>query len=146
MPNHLVLDISSKTVRPGESVAGEFLWDLESKPKSVNLSLGWWTSGRGDRDEAVIASETWDDPSTIGKETFSFSLPPSVIPSFSGKLISVQWGLQLSVKGIRLEDVIEELVVSPLMREIDISKQSYESKGKSFSFGKSRRFPLSNRS
>lgn len=145
MPNHLILDLPEKTIRPGDTLHGEILWDLESPPKSLYLSFGWWTSGRGDRDEFVVADREWEDPRKIGKEAFSFPVPPIVVPSFSGRLISVEWGLQLSANGSPLDDVIEPLIISPTLQEIDISADTYQSKAKSVSIRKGRRFSISNR-
>lgn len=145
MPNHLILEVADKTIRPGGPVQGEILWDLESGPRSLYLSLGWWTSGRGDRDEFIVADREWTNPGPIGKESFSFTVPDTVVPSFSGRLISVEWGLQLSVAGIRMEDVLEPLIISPTREEIDISSETYQSKGKSVSIRKGRNLSLPNR-
>ena len=146
MPNHLILDVSEKSLRPGDTVKGEFLWEFDRSPTALYLSLGWWTSGRGDRDEFVIESKEFSNPGAIGKESFSFNIPAKAVPSFSGSLISVEWGLQLSAKGVRIDDLIETLTVSPTREEIDISGERYESKGESLSNRKSRRVSVSNRS
>lgn len=146
MAEQLFLEIPRKTFRPGETVAGEFLWDCSEAPRSLRLRLGWWTEGRGDRDEQVVAEETWEQPGPIGKEAFSFSLPRECVPSFSGRLVSVVWGLQLSAAGTKAEDWVEILTVSPSSREIDISGKTYESKGQSVSFGKGRGVSIPRRS
>lgn len=145
MPNHLLLEPSGKSVLPGETLGGEFLWDLDKEPESLVLRLGWWTEGRGDRDEKIVREQTWDAPARIGKERFSLEVPEAVVPSFSGRLVSVVWALQLSARGIRIDDAVETLTVSPMGREIDLSGNSFESKGKSFSFGKRRGVPLPRR-
>ncbi|MFP4351900.1 MAG: hypothetical protein ACLFRP_00390 [Puniceicoccaceae bacterium] len=138
MANHLIIDLKQRAIRPGTAFEGDILWDLETAPRALRLRLGWWTSGRGDRDEHVVAEREWASPAAIGKESFSLAVPEAVVPSFSGRLISVEWGLQLSARGIRLDDEIESVIVSPLLREIDISAETYESQGKSVPFGKGR--------
>tara|TARA_R100000027_G_scaffold67028_3_gene64319 strand:- start:38667 stop:39107 length:441 start_codon:yes stop_codon:yes gene_type:complete len=145
MANHLILEVFEKNLQPGGILRGEILWDLEKNPDSLYLSFGWWTSGRGDRDEYIVGDKELSRPTAIGKEAFSFQIPHKVVPSFSGKLISVEWGLQLSVIGVRVDDLIEPITVSPTMEEIDISQHTYESKGKSVSFRKGRRLSLPNR-
>ncbi len=145
MADQLLIDIPRRNFHPGETVEGGILWDCGNGPDELILRLGWWTEGRGDRDERIVAERTWDRPGPVGKEKFSFEIPEECVPSFSGRLVSVVWGLQLSGKGIRTEDVVENLTVSPTGSEIDISGNTYESKGKSFSFGKGRGLPLSNR-
>ena len=138
MANHMILDPGQKNVQPGTVLEGEILWDLETAPRTLRLRLGWWTSGKGDRDEHVVAEQEWPSPAAIGKESFALSIPVAAVPSFSGRLVSVEWGLQLSARGIRLDDVVESVIVSPLLREIDISAETYKSQGKSISFGKGR--------
>ncbi len=145
MPNHLIIDLPEKNIRPGKTFHGNILWDLESAPRSIHLGFGWWTSGRGDRDEVPLDHCEWTTPSSIGKEPFSFTVPELVVPSFSGRLISVEWGIQLSAQGVRVDDIVEILTISPLRREINISGETYQSKGESFPFRKGRSLSLPNR-
>lgn len=130
MPDQIIIDCPFKLVAPGGHIQGEVLWDLEEDPEEVTLSLGWWTSGKGTRDEEIVDSLQWGDL-RIGKERFSFHMPAGPY-SFSGKLISVEWGLECSLKTGEARTV-HHLVLSPLDHEIDISGNSYESQTKSLS-------------
>lgn len=80
-----------------------------------------------------------------GTKTICFVNPEECIPSFSGRLISVVWGLQLSCDGVKVDDAVENLTISPIGREIDISANTYESQEQPFSLGKGRGVSLSKR-
>lgn len=129
MPNQIIIDCPQQVLAPGELVRGEVLWDLEVEPESVVLSLGWWTSGKGTRDEDIVDSVTWR-AGRIGKESFSLQIPDGPY-SFSGRLVSLEWALECTVKHGNAEALCS-LVVSPHGAEIDISANTYESQIKSF--------------
>lgn len=145
MPNHLILDLPAKSFLPGDTLSGEIIWEFVTPPDSLYVSLGWWTSGRGERDERVVAEQEWKSPGTIGKESFVLQIPESIIPSFSGRLVSLEWGIQVSAKGVKIDDVVEIVTISPTKKEIDISAETYKSKGKSVSIRNARMLSLSNR-
>ena len=130
MSDQILIDCPFQVVPPNSEIHGEILWDLQEDPESVTLNLGWWTSGKGTRDEEIIDSIDLGGE-RIGKRRFSFKMPASPY-SFSGKLVSVEWGLECSVKKGDAR-AIHNLVLSPLEDEIDISGKSYESQTKSIS-------------
>lgn len=127
-----IIDGVLDAYRPGDRIQGEVLWDLAEDYDEIVLSLGWWTSGTGTVDESVFDSLSWQKPGRIGKEPFSFTLPPGPF-SFSGKLISLQWGLEFRSKKSS-ERGLQTFTLSPDGEEIDFSDRTYESKTKSFSF------------
>ncbi len=127
-----IIDGVEQSYRPGETIRGEVLWDLAEDYNEIVLSLGWWTSGTGTVDESVVDSLSWKNPARIGKEPFSFNLPPGPF-SFSGKLISLQWGLEFRSEKSR-DRGLHTFTLSPTGQELDFSERTYESKTKSFSF------------
>lgn len=126
---NFVIDCPDSACLPGQTISGQVLWELTSGSTEVILAFGWWTSGVGTVEEAVVENRTWKDPPRIGRESFSFTLPPGPY-SFSGKLISLQWGLELSARGHR-HKTLHRLYLSPTGQELDFSKASYESMVKS---------------
>jgi hypothetical protein len=81
---------------PGETVEGEASWQVDH-PKSVEVRLFWYTGGRGIRDVQILDSKSISNPSPAGRTQFSFQLPDQPY-SFSGKLISLIWAVELVVQ------------------------------------------------
>ncbi|MFH1730529.1 MAG: hypothetical protein ABIF82_02620 [Planctomycetota bacterium] len=80
--------------RPGEEVAGRALWILDEPPKAVEVRLFWYTEGKGTQDVELIDSVRFDAPLPRDQKDFRFTLPAEPY-SFSGKLISLIWALEL---------------------------------------------------
>ena len=126
-----VLDEIRDRYYPGDTLEGEVLWDLAEDPEEVILSLGWWTSGSGTKDESVFDFKTWESPARIGKERFAFTLPPGPFFLFLF-LISLEWGLELSAK-TSSGKTLQTFILSPTGQELDFSERNYESQIKSLS-------------
>ncbi len=107
---------SKDAFAPGEQVEGRIEWGLDANPKALTLSLLWYTSGKGTRDARVLHTHKIDNPGALGSDKFSFTLPAGPY-SFSGKLISLIWALELTCTPGN-ETVRKEIVVSPTGREI----------------------------
>jgi hypothetical protein len=101
---------------PGEQVEGRIEWGLDANPRALELSLLWYTSGKGTRDACVLHAQKVDHPGALGSDKFSFTLPAGPY-SFSGKLISLIWALELTCTPGE-ETVRKEIVVSPTGHEI----------------------------
>ncbi len=99
---------------------GEWITGLVSmgQDQEAELQLLWSTVGKGNKDRVVVQRQ----PVTGGTTTFQFQIPANASPSFSGKLISLIWALQLIVKRGGLRWRAEELdrvrlIVSPTGEE-----------------------------
>ncbi|MCG8584063.1 MAG: hypothetical protein MI757_05065 [Pirellulales bacterium] len=79
---------------PGESVEVNVEWLFEQQPESVELRLVWYTRGKGDTDISVVERVPFEFPSTSEKRTVELQLPMAPY-SFSGKLISLCWSIEL---------------------------------------------------
>lgn len=97
MEQSLYIDLPKYAYLPGEIIRGSILWALDKSPETVRLSFGWWTEGRGSEDSYVVNELEWNTHDTAGNETFEFTVPEAPY-SFSGHLITLKWGLELSVK------------------------------------------------
>jgi hypothetical protein len=82
--------------RPGEAISGRILWLLDEpeKAESADVRLFWYTEGKGSRDVEVVDTAAFDVAGRHGEVEFAFTAPPSPY-SFSGKLISLRWALEL---------------------------------------------------
>jgi hypothetical protein len=108
---------------PRESVRGTIQWNLDVNPRHLELSLFWYTAGKGTRDVGVIGTLRFDGPGAYGSKDFSFALPDGPY-SFSGKLISLVWALELTCSP-GSETIRREITLSPTGEEIvlgDISQ------------------------
>jgi hypothetical protein len=112
---------SKSVYPPGGMVRGGVRWNLQSNPESLELSLLWYTSGKGTQDAGVVETLKWETPGASGSKDFSFVLPSGPY-SFSGTLISLIWALELTVfPGSQTRRV--ELIVSPTGDEILLKKK-----------------------
>ena len=69
---------------------------LNDPPAYLELSLFWHTKGKGTKDVGIIDTIRIDNPGTLGGRHFKFLLPHGPY-SFSGKLISIIWALELTL-------------------------------------------------
>ncbi|MCZ7635152.1 MAG: hypothetical protein M5U12_03280 [Verrucomicrobia bacterium] len=97
--------------RPGATIIGAAGWSLPTPPRSAEVRLFWYTSGKGTRDVTVVASVPFAQPTSQEVQPFTLTLPTAPW-STDGRLVSVSWALELVVQpGER--SVRRELVVSP---------------------------------
>jgi hypothetical protein len=112
----IVLDSDKTTFAPRETIRGTVRWSLDPGTRRLELSLFWYTAGKGTRDVGVIETRQFDEPGTVGWKDFSFTLPDGPY-SFSGKLISLIWALELTCSP-GSETIRREITLSPTGHEI----------------------------
>jgi hypothetical protein len=112
----MVLDSDKTTFAPRETIRGTVRWSLDPGIRRLELSLFWYTAGKGTRDVGVIETRPFDEPGAVGGKDFSFTLPDGPY-SFSGKLISLIWALELTCSP-GSDTVRREITVSPTGQEI----------------------------
>jgi hypothetical protein len=103
---------------PGERVEGQASWELPEAPRELEVRLFWATSGRGDEDQEVIATEPVPAPAASGWVRFGFELPPGPY-SFSGQLVSLAWAVELVAPREEMA-ASAPIVVGPEGREVRI--------------------------
>jgi hypothetical protein len=112
----LFIDNDRKAFLPGELLELSVLWALPAKPDSLEVRLFWYTRGKGTEDVAVVATETIAATAAAGEGKVRFTLPAAPY-SFSGKLISLLWAVELVAEpGARSARC--EFTVSPTGKEI----------------------------
>lgn len=112
----ITLNEDKAAFAPRETIRGTVRWNLDVGVRHLDLSLFWYTAGKGTRDVGVIETMQFDEPGAVGWRDFSFTLPEGPY-SFSGKLISLIWALELTCSP-GSESVRREIVVSPTGHEI----------------------------
>ena len=101
---------------PGEVLRGRISWRLDDSPRRMSLRLFWHTSGRGTTDVRVVDEIVLSNAAAAGSERFALQLPSGPY-SFSGRLISLIWSLELLVDpGGHVER--RDLVVSSTGKEV----------------------------
>ena len=95
----LRIDLSGgeRGYKSGEVISGRVTWQVDEAPESAEVRLFWYTSGKGTQDVETVGSVILQTPQMNDDRTFSFTLPRQPY-SFSGKLISLVWALELIVE------------------------------------------------
>ena len=104
--------------KPGETVRGLAGWRLDTATTSIDLRLFWYTEGKGTQDVTIVHSTTLEHPQQTQSYPFQFELPPSPY-SFSGKLISLIWAVELVVRPSK-ESTRQTFTMSPTAEEIEL--------------------------
>ena len=95
-------------------------WSLPSTPRSLEARLFWFTRGKGTEDVDVVATEPVPAPGAHGERRVRFTLPDAPY-SFSGRLISLIWAVELVADSTAAR---WEFVLAPEGREIVLPQLS----------------------
>lgn len=107
---------------PGATLSGVARWRLPSPAAVLELRLFWYTRGKGTQDVAIVQTIPLPASRVQGEHSFQIELPEGPY-SFSGRLISLIWALELVAEpGNRAARV--EFVLSPTGEEILIGPQA----------------------
>jgi hypothetical protein len=102
--------------RPGEMIEGAVGWNLSEQLQSIEVRLAWQTRGKGTEDHQVVHQMQFDDPPLQGARPFQFVAPFEPF-SFSGKLISVMWYLEVKVRPDRVS-ARTDIIIAPAGKEL----------------------------
>ncbi|MDP6524289.1 MAG: hypothetical protein QGH15_08700 [Kiritimatiellia bacterium] len=103
---------------PGEEIRGTATWELEKEPRSVVVNLLWYTRGKGTRDAAISEGAEVENPDAGNSCDFSFAAPAAPY-SFSGRLVSLIWAVELVTEKPG-KNTRQEIMISPKGSEIKI--------------------------
>jgi hypothetical protein len=101
---------------PGETISVQVEWKLEEAPETIELRAVWNTAGKGTTDIGIEKTQAIEFPVEAGTRRVDFNLPRAPY-SFSGKLISLVWALEL-VALPSLESCRREITISPNRKEV----------------------------
>lgn len=107
---------------PGERLDVAAEWQLDRAPRTVSVRLVWYTRGKGDTDVCVVDEQRFDDPQSFQRRDCTFQLPEAPF-SFSGKLVSLVWAVEVVVEPSD-ESARLDIVVAPDGKEIDLRASS----------------------
>lgn len=105
-----------KAFEPGESVEVNVEWLFDKPVDAVELRLVWYTRGKGDTDVSVVERVPFELPSQSETRTVTLQLPMAPY-SFSGKLISLCWSIELVADDGDASDRLD-IVIAPGAREV----------------------------
>ena len=97
-------------------MAGIASWELASEPTAAEVRLLWYTEGRAEADVAVVDTARFECPRSVDRREFCFRLPNGPF-SFSGKLVSLRWALELAVEPSDEAERVD-IAVSPTGHEV----------------------------
>jgi hypothetical protein len=106
--------------RPGDEIAGAAGWQLDQPPKSAEVRLFWYTRGKGTEDVSVVDTVRFDNPQREEARPFRFTAPAEPY-SFSGRLISLVWALELVIEPGK-ESARFEFTLSSTGKEVLLNK------------------------
>jgi hypothetical protein len=105
--------------KPGETIEGTVSWHLDEDAEAVEVRLFWYTQGKGSQDVEVVDTRPMARPERSGTMSFEFEVPRGPY-SFSGKLITLSWAIELVVQPNSATERLD-LKIGPQPVEIDIS-------------------------
>ena len=115
-PLSIVLTENRAAFEPGEEVSGNVSWSLDKPPRAVELRLFWFTRGKGTEDAGIVERVRYEPATLDEAHLFRFRLPEAPY-SFSGKLISLVWALELVVEPGK-QVTRQEIIVAPGAQEV----------------------------
>ncbi len=101
---------------PAEEVQVGVGWKLLEAATSIELRVVWNTSGKGTQDVEVVHRELFEFPSAEDSRRPTLRLPREPY-SFSGRLVSVMWALEL-VALPSGASTRQEIVIAPGGQEV----------------------------
>lgn len=114
--DNLRIELEQTAFLPGEQIAATATWQGLPPGSSLEARLFWYTQGKGTQDVEVVQSVQIASGRGSGSSRISLTLPDGP-PSFSGKLLSLLWAIEL-VELTSGSCVRAELVCGPQRREI----------------------------
>lgn len=83
---------------PGARLDVTVMWAFNRPPGLFDVRLFWITRGKGTEDIDIVANAPLRADAVAGEGTCTFTLPEAPW-SFSGKLISLVWGVEVVATG-----------------------------------------------
>lgn len=98
------LRLEQSQIVPSHTLSGEFTWQPDKpdkEPKSADVSLLWFTEGRGTRDSQVVAEQKFEPERLLkyGQRPFQFqfNVPYDAPLTYSGHLFRLIWEVEVQI-------------------------------------------------
>lgn len=111
---------------PGETIEGIAGWELDEQPDHIDVRLFWHTAGKGTQDVEIADSVVFRSPPAVDAQPFRLTAPRGPY-SFSGKLVSLTWSIEVVVGGAA-ERI--DIVIAPAGEPIQLGVVEKRSKRK----------------
>lgn len=79
---------------PGEELKGIAMWQMDKRPRDIEVRIFWYTEGKGTQDVEIVDTIRLESPKQNDVCNFEFTLPQGP-HSFSGSLISLLWAIEV---------------------------------------------------
>jgi len=116
----LSIELEEGNFGPGDELMGSVDWRCENAPQKMELRLFWFTRGKGTEDVGVVETVRFEQPQSSERRRFRVRLPESPY-SFSGRLISLTWALELVAEPPKQAKRLE-IVMGPDGQEVRLDK------------------------
>jgi hypothetical protein len=110
----ITLDGDQRQYLPGDTLSGEYALHLPlaAEPKAVEVSVLWYTEGKGDEDLAVhyferCASGNGDNVDFRQPRRFNTDLPNSPL-SYEGVIVKLRWCVRVRLFLTRGKEVVAD--------------------------------------
>lgn len=119
--NELSIEISENRTafEGGNEITGTARWQLDHAPREMELRLFWFTRGDSNQDTGVAETFQFEHAGASDSRPFRVRLPEAPC-SFSGKLFSIVWALELVPKPGK-DAARVEIIVGPKGQPVKIS-------------------------
>jgi hypothetical protein len=94
---HIDIESGKRNFSPGDTLAGRVSWTVDTDPRSAELRLFWYTSGKGTQNVGLVQTIPFGAPQRSDRREFRIPLPQEPY-SCSGSLISIIWALELIIE------------------------------------------------
>jgi|GEM_PF-1813053 len=111
MTQPLVIHVETPQVELGEDLRFQVFWNVKTQARGIFVTLNVHVQSQGDDVNEKIMDIRAPTHELEGSVKLAFSLPPSLTPSYSGKLFNVTWLVRARLDLRRQVDPIAEAVV-----------------------------------
>ena len=112
----LNIELNELSFKPGDELTGSVEWICDKAPQKMELRLFWFTRGKGTEDVGVVETVRFEQPQLNETRKFRLRLPDSPY-SFSGRLVSLIWALELVAEPAKQAKRLE-IVMGPEGQEV----------------------------
>ncbi len=105
---------------PGTEISIIASWEFDAPPEVLEVRLVWNTAGKGDQDLKVVKVARLEKPAAKEQRSVVLELPWGPY-SFSGKLISLIWAIELVALPDK-DSLRKEIRIAPQGNEVLISQ------------------------
>jgi hypothetical protein len=93
---NIALELKSHEVELGQTIEGSFICQGSKKSITVEVSVGWHTSGKGDRDKEIVSKKIFNEIRSDWITPFALYLPTTAPPTYKGRLIQIDWEVKFT--------------------------------------------------